>query len=231
MAYSEGCKGSTVYRDGCKPFQPLNALKNSEPGTKEVAPGVQPEPEVAILTHQLPLKAKRPRSVPGTTFKIETAEGDFYITINYDERGMPFEMFADLGKSGTTTAAAVKALCITISLGLRYGIPPFEYISKLRGIKSIQHGMGPNAVYSIPDAIGQILEEYMVQAFGEDWASDHGWISQVKETAPLTPFALKPAAAPEKATAEACSNCGAQLYHVEGCRGGTCYSCGQSKCS
>jgi len=38
LSYSQGCKGSTVYRDGCKPFQPLNAPKVQQ------EPGVSPEP-------------------------------------------------------------------------------------------------------------------------------------------------------------------------------------------
>jgi ribonucleoside-diphosphate reductase alpha chain len=222
LAYSSGCKGSTVYRDGCKPFQVLNAPNKGNPELQKTV-------EVHILTHQIPIKAKRPRWITSETAKIETAEGDLYVTITHDDRGMPFEVFAGVGKSGTSTSAGVEALCRTISTGLRYGIPPYEYVKQLRGIKSIQHGMGPKAVFSIPDAIGQMLEEYMVRSFGEDWAADYGWTSQ--SAPPPLPTAQSEAMPTSQPIAEVCPKCGAQLYHVEGCRGGTCFTCGYSKCS
>ena len=231
LAYKSGCKGSTVYRDGCKPFQPLNAITKTEKLTTESASGEQSVVEIAhVLTHQIPKKSKRPRWVTSETAKIETAEGDLYITITKDDRGMPFEIFAGLGKSGTSTSAGVEALCRTVSLGLRYGIPPLEYVKQLRGIKSIQHGMGPKAIFSIPDAIGQMLEEYMVRTFGEDWAAEEGWTSQVQEPEP-THAGPAESSPQEIQISEVCPKCGAQLFHVEGCHGGTCFACGYSKCS
>jgi ribonucleoside-diphosphate reductase alpha chain len=247
LAYTSGCKGSTVYRDGCKPFQPLNAPQDSkklrsesmlkdlgqslgEAAVKHGAILTGPvEVEVThVLSHVPPTKAKRPRWVTSETAKIETAEGDLYITITKDDRGMPFEIFAGLGKSGTSTSAGVEALCRTISLGLRYGIQPVEYVRQLRGIKSIQHGMGPSAIFSIPDAIGQMLEEYMVRTFGEEWAAEDGWTSQAREAEPAHAVPAEPL--PKTQISEACPKCGAQLYMVEGCHGGTCFACGYSKC-
>ena len=256
QAWFQGCKGSTVYRDGCKPNQPLNAPKNSQTNDPEsvlkalgeslgeavgrhgaILAGPVEVEVTHVLEHQPPKKSKRPRWVTSETAKVETAEGDLYITITHDDRGMPFEVFAQLGKGGTSTAAGVEALNRTISIGLRYGVNPFEYIKQLRGIKSMQHGMGPNAIFSIPDAIGQMLEEYMVRTFGEDWAAEEGWTSNIREE----PVPLDTSAAPLFKTltsdpqypimTESCPECGSQMVHAEGCHGGTCLTCGYTKCS
>ena len=252
LAYTSGCKGSTVYRDGCKPFQPLNSPQDSKKldpelvlkdlgtslGEAAIRSGASLTGPVQVevthvLEHQAPKKSKRPRWVTSETAKVETAEGDLYVTITHDDRGMPFEVFSQLGKGGTSTAAGVEAMNRTISIGLRYGIPPYEYVRQLRGIKSVQYGMGPNAIFSIPDAIGQVLEEYMVRTFGEDWAADEGWTSTTRETEPAPPL-LRTLAEPlptSNPVTEACPKCGAQLIHAEGCHGGMCMVCGYSKCS
>jgi len=257
QAWIQGCKGSTVYRDGCKPNQPLNAPKNRQTNDPEsvlkalgeslgeavgrhgaILAGPVEVEVTHVLEHQPPKKSKRPRWVTSETAKVETAEGDLYITITHDDRGMPFEVFAQLGKGGTSTAAGVEALNRTISIGLRYGVNPFEYIKQLRGIKSMQHGMGPNTIFSIPDAIGQMLEEYMVRTFGEDWAAEEGWISNTREEpSPQTlsseplPTNVLTVSIPRPIMAESCPECGSQMVHAEGCHGGTCLVCGHTKCS
>lgn len=255
-AWEQGCKGSTVYRDGCKPFQVLNAPEDSgaagDGAGAEVEISLQsedtehrtPEGEARdrspeqphVLEHQAPKKSHRPRWVSSETAKVETAEGDLYVTITHDDRGMPFEVFAQLGKGGSSTAAAVEALNRTISIGLRYGIHPAEYVRQLRGIKSTQHGFGPNAVFSVPDAIGLVLQEYMDRTFGEDWAEDFGWSPRNGDhteevgAAGVSRHLTLPMPDATVVT-ESCPRCGNQLVFAEGCRGGMCMICNYSKCS
>lgn len=221
-AWQEGCKGSTVYRDGCKPFQVLNAPQKGKEAPREVSS--------VILEVAPPQKSKRPKWVASETARIETSEGDLYVTVTHDDRGMPFEVFAQVGKGGTTTAASCEALNRTISIGLRFGVHPFEYIRQLRGIKSTQFGFGPNAVFSVPDGIGQVLEEYMVRTFGDDWGAEFGWASQSKEGKQEEVEIEKPLVRAAVGL-EACSKCGAGKIHSEGCHGGMCPVCGDSKCS
>jgi ribonucleoside-diphosphate reductase alpha chain len=64
---------------------------------------------------------KRPDVMQGSTYKITTAYGNLYVTINEDQYG-PFEVFSQLGKAGGFFGAQTEAICRMISLALRSGI-------------------------------------------------------------------------------------------------------------
>ena len=64
---------------------------------------------------------KRPDVMQGSTYKVTTAYGNLYVTINEDEHG-PFEVFSQLGKAGGFFGAQTEAICRIVSLALRSGI-------------------------------------------------------------------------------------------------------------
>ncbi len=111
-----------------------------------------------------PVKRARPNLLRGTTRKIETAMGDVFVTINDDPDGVPFEVFAAVGKAGSVLMADVEAICRLASLGLRFGIPIEEIFLQLRGISSDRAlGYGTNKVLSVPDAIAQAIGRYQAE--------------------------------------------------------------------
>ncbi len=144
LAYDLGCKGITVYRDGCKSSQVLYAAP------RPLVPGAPPEGATR--------PRERPQALAGTTIKMPTSYGNLYLTLNHlDDR--PFEVFATLGKSGKDTQAHTEALGRLISLALRGGIPIAEIIPQLRGIGGSQPVWDEDGVIlSLPDAIGRCLE-------------------------------------------------------------------------
>lgn len=149
MAFSMGCKGVTVYRDGSRPMQVLST------GKTEQEPGSPVLPEV-------PVKRERPALLKGRTVKMECPLGDLYVTINEDEDGRPFEVFCTLGKAGGAATADAEAIGRLISLALRSGVPITAIRDQLRGISCDRAvGLGPNKVLSAPDAIGQALEQFL----------------------------------------------------------------------
>ncbi|HSX48891.1 MAG TPA: vitamin B12-dependent ribonucleotide reductase, partial [Candidatus Saccharimonadales bacterium] len=109
LAWMTGCRGITVFRDGCKSEQVLNlGVKKEETKKEEVkkeAPAIKP----------------RPTKVEGATYKIETPMGHAFITVNQDEGGNPFEVFIAIGKAGSEVAAMAEALGRLISTTLRFG--------------------------------------------------------------------------------------------------------------
>ena len=94
-SWDTGCKGITVFRDGCKDVQVLNiGTKNGGVKINEVAPVVINEP-----------LRNRPYKVNGSTYRMNTPVGTAFITINEDELGEPLEMFVNVGKAGSDVAS------------------------------------------------------------------------------------------------------------------------------
>ena len=143
LAYELGCKGVTVYRDGCKSAQVLctGDGKEAKPAAKGNGTAVMERPDV----------------VYGFTQKIKTGFGDLYLTVNEID-GRPFELFATLGKSGQSTMAKAEAIGRLVSLALRSGISVKAVVEQLEGIG------GEHVVFqqkrllkSIPDAVAWVL--------------------------------------------------------------------------
>ncbi len=95
----------------------------------------------------------------GFTSRVKTGYGNLYLTVTEFE-GMPFELFATIGKSGRSTTAKTEAIGRLVSLALRSGVQVDEIVEQLKGIGGehpvFQEG---GLVLSIPDAIARVLEK------------------------------------------------------------------------
>jgi len=142
MAYQEGLKGITIYRDRSREAQVLTT------GKKEKIEG-------AGLTPR-----KRSKITSGITERVTSGCGYIYVTVNSDERGI-CEVFSTLGKAGGCASAQLEATCRLISLALRSGIDVASVVRQLRGIRcpSIAWEEG-KAVLSCADAIASVLEKH-----------------------------------------------------------------------
>ncbi len=192
LAYSVGCKGVTVYRDGSRDLQVLSTgstAKRVQQQAGEPAAGtadhtVDLKSTIAELEAELTrtrkklfevesenlqrrAKRSRPELLTAGTRKLTTPLGTMYATITEDDKGQPFEMFISLGKAGGALMADVEAIGRLISLALRSGIPLKEIHRQLRGISSDRvTGLGPTKVLSVPDAIGIAIERWMYDKEG-----------------------------------------------------------------
>ena len=145
MAYEQGCKGVTVYRDGCKSAQ---VLYTGEGAAAEIE-----DPHAGTVR-------ARPDLVYGFTQKVSTGHGLMYVTVNEID-GKPFEAFATIGKSGRSTTAKAEAIGRLVSLALRSNIEVEEIVKQIKGIGGevpvFQQGK-QGQVQSIPDGIAWVLE-------------------------------------------------------------------------
>ncbi|WP_092117892.1 vitamin B12-dependent ribonucleotide reductase [Desulfonatronum thiosulfatophilum] len=148
MAYEMGCKGVTVYRDGCKSNQVLCTGDGGKPKESEKAQRVVRE---------------RPDVVYGFTQKVKTGYGFLYLTVN-EVDGRPFEVFTTIGKSGRSITAKAEAIGRLVSLALRSGIGVEDIVSQLKGIGG-EHPVfqKKDILLSIPDAVSWILESRYMQ--------------------------------------------------------------------
>jgi ribonucleoside-diphosphate reductase alpha chain len=190
LAYKLGCKGITIYRDGSRAEQVLTTG-----ATASLAENTPKEGSLLVVKD-------RPEVLEGVTQKIRTGYGNLYVTVNTLD-GKPFEVFAQIGKSGYSTMADTEAICRLISLSLRSGVPVDKVVEQLKGIGGASPVFGNGGlISSIPDAIAQVLHKH----FGNGKKME-------KE------FDL---------AEEFCPDCAARIEHEGGCI--VCHSCGYSKC-
>jgi ribonucleoside-diphosphate reductase alpha chain len=189
LSYRLGCKGVTIYRDGSRESQVLSF------GEKKPA-------EDGFLS----LVKERPETLLGFTSKMVTGLGTLYVTVTEYE-GRPFEVFATIGKSGTSTTAKTEAIGRLVSLALRAGVRVDKIVEQLKGIGG-EHPVfqKDGLVLSIPDAISRILEKRYLK--GVDRKPNGGRVRSLK--------------------GEVCPECGQTISFEEGCM--TCHFCGFSKC-
>jgi ribonucleoside-diphosphate reductase alpha chain len=101
----------------------------------------------------------RPDIVQGKTVKTKVGCGNLYVTVNHDEDGRPFEVFAHMGKSGGCMHSQSEGIARMVSLALRSGGDPQDAVRQLKGIKCLNPTRYQNQVYdSCPDAIAKVLE-------------------------------------------------------------------------
>jgi ribonucleoside-diphosphate reductase alpha chain len=232
LAWELGCKGLTVYVTGSRDKVVLEtkATVQKKEEKKEETRSATPAPEPAHTLREAH-KKPRPRKLRGETFRIGTPLGTAFITININGGDQPFEVFLNVGKAGSDTAAVAEALGRIMSLVLRLPSPmsPMDrlkmVVDQLAGIGGGRSlGFGPNRVRSLPDGISQALAEYLGGVDPAKFGNGHSPNGQHAET---TAHAL-----PEPASlkiGDLCPECGEATYvNEEGCR--KCYSCGHSEC-
>ena len=153
LAHQTGCKGLTVYRDGSKDQQVLSTGNSPQPGQQQPLPLLDPL-QRGITTR------KRPKVISGITELMRTGHGNMYITINFDEDDLPFEVFTNLGKAGGCDSAQLEAISRLTSMALRAGVDTEEIIHNLQGITCCPHWDEAQQIRSTPDAVAIALRRH-----------------------------------------------------------------------
>jgi ribonucleoside-diphosphate reductase alpha chain len=207
LAYKEGCKGITIYRDRSKDKQVLN-----------IAEGEKVE---ALVPR------RRARATTGVTERVATGCGNIYVTVNSDEYGI-CEVFSSLGKAGGCASAQLEAICRLISLALRSGVDVTSVVKHLKGIRcpAIAWEQG-HSVLSCPDAIGIVLERRIKSGGNNTEASEVSHYLQ-GELLAVRDFENEQEYTNINVAGQ-CPDCGGMLIYQEGCH--ICHACGYTKCS
>jgi ribonucleoside-diphosphate reductase alpha chain len=265
LAWELGCKGITVYVTGSREKVVLETKATAEKKqpksassslampywpsvTGDAAPATVADAEIATqLAAWSATKKPRPHTLIGSTFRVDTPLGKAFITVNQNGGGQPFEVFINTAKAGSETAAVSEAIGRLISYVLRLASPIparerlAEVVRQLSGIGGGRSlGFGPNRVRSLPDGVGQVLDEFL-----SGQTTHHSSEAEEKAESPsrFTEFvpdlltvagnqAVQPVVSARQMalkTSELCPECGeASMVNEEGCR--KCYSCGYSEC-
>ncbi len=224
-AWKLGVKAIAIYRDNCKVAQPLSS--SGKGGQTAVA-----TPPIHVHERKrLPLD----RTEVGRKFQVGDHEG--YIHVGLYDDGSPGDIFVDIAKDGTTMAGLMNSLCLAVSMGLQYGVPPEVYVSKLSHMRFEPSGLTNDADIRTAKSI----VDYIFRWFGKRFLTPE----QQEEAGILSPevkarmaerYANGEAAAPAE-PAEApppgqtalfnswedaveCARCGGRMV-----RTGSCYTC------
>ncbi len=206
LAYSTGCKGITIYRDGSRSQQVLTtgSTKQSE---KQLLAKITPRP--------------RPKTTQGLTQRVATGCGNLYLTVNECDSGIPFEIFTQMGKAGGCAASQLEAIGRLVSLALRSNIEPEVVVKQLRGISCHQPAWeNGGKTLSCSDAIGKAMHQFLKRKNAGSEETKNLSNTKIKDP---DPHLL------ELATILICPDCnGGNLEHADGCL--LCRLCGYSKC-
>jgi ribonucleoside-diphosphate reductase alpha chain len=256
LAWELGCKGITVYITGSREKVVLETKatsqkKQSVAVSRETIVSTEtvvlpfgnnnngkPVSETEIATqlaawHES--KKPRPRLLPGSTFRVETPLGKAFITVNENGGKHPFEVFINTAKAGSETAAVSEAIGRLISYVLRLASPIAprerlaEVVRQLSGIGGGRSlGFGPNRVRSLPDGVGQVLDEYLNNRKTHQVTESDEKVDQ-EATNGNGHFPQSDPAVSTLKMGDLCPECGeATMVNEEGCR--KCYTCGYSEC-
>jgi ribonucleoside-diphosphate reductase alpha chain len=162
LAYQQGCKGVTIYRDGSRDMQVLSVGKKDTPA----------EAAVPVETQKTGRKRDRPRALKGSTYQMETGCGPLYVTINEDNSGL-FEVFTTMGKAGGCAASQCEAIGRLVSLAWRSGVQARQTVKQLIGISCHKPaGFGDNRITSCSDAVARAIMMH-VQSHEEGMENPH----------------------------------------------------------
>lgn len=267
LMYDLGCKGGTIYRDGSRDEQILavdaknlgkdasdqvDAMQKKLNSDAKVATSVasQPKEVMSVSGDNLQIKIaprNRPDTMFGITYKMTTAYGNLYVTINEDTQG-PFEVFAQMGKAGGFFSAQTEAITRLISLALRSNVAIEEIIEQLKGIRGPDVSFSDQGmVFSLPDAVAKVLEKHIKRA-NKQMSLDLPEVptkvdkameleAQVAETVVektiktnghLTYQKTQKVSIANLGNAPVCPSCTNMMVFAEGCM--KCEHCGYSKC-
>ena len=243
LSYELGCKGVTIYRDGSKSAQVLSTgqtdkvRSESEDGAAVAHEGNGVIQEIErIAAGPVPRRPReRPTTLTGMTHRIRTGHGNMYVTVNLDEAGHPFEVFATVGKVGGCDAAQLDAISRLASMALRAGVDIEEVIHQLRGITCCPAWDNGTLVRSGPDAMALALSRHKGSEDGG--RTGVSWDEPTMQGVQLglynpdgqsSPAQSPPANAAPGGQVMRCPDCAGTLAYQEGCL--TCHGCGFSKC-
>jgi ribonucleoside-diphosphate reductase alpha chain len=248
LAWEKGCKGITVYRDGCRDNQVLTAGVIEKPKTDDAqAIVVAPSPRPAVK-RRVPDNGQR----HGVTLSKSTPYGTVHMTLNqHPDDSDPFELFVRVGKSGSEVMAWAEAFgrVVSYTLSLPSPFSPKERLEEVaRQLHNIGGGdvwvAGRDRVVSAPDAIAKMLLGYLGV---EDYTS----YAPAPPSAPVTASATAPSLVASvesngvaafgsngtngrsrtkhRSFSDLCPSCGKATFTYQQ-RCGLCTSCGHSKC-
>jgi ribonucleoside-diphosphate reductase alpha chain len=166
-AWKLGLKAVAIYRDNCKVAQPLSMAKK-DVAEEETVATIPAEHTATSDTYVVKtMKRELPRSRKSRTFEFRIAELKGFFTVGEYEDGTPGELFVTVSKQGSTLSGLMDSFAISVSHGLKYGVPLKSYVKTL-----MSTSFAPSGVTNDPDirTAGSITD-YIARRLGLEYLS------------------------------------------------------------
>jgi ribonucleoside-diphosphate reductase alpha chain len=224
LAYREGCKGITIYRDGSRSLQVLSHETKSEDGTLDTTAATAAPPTEMRRAYRERLPDER----QSMTHKFTVGEQEGFLTVGQYEDGRPGEVFIKVSKQGSTISGLMDSIALLMSMSLQYGVPLTGLTEKLKNTRFEPSGMTRNP--NVPTATS--LVDYIARYLDLRFVSgEQAFLPMIQPSL----FGVQAGGAPRHKegvvpvlSGVGCPECGSVLHYAEGCL--TCRSCGYTKC-
>lgn len=164
-----GCKGGTVFRDGCRDEQVLVATDNYNGGEGQAivrsedfrhSNGGSTPPASTSNRQKLPIDRQ------ALIHKVEIGDFEGYITTGLYEDGRPGELFIQAHKEGSTISGLLDTIGILTSLLLQHGVAIDGIASKLIGSAFEPSGFTRNSSIPKTTSVVDYIFRWMIDRFG-----------------------------------------------------------------
>ena len=221
-AWRLGTKSVSIYRNGSKRTQPLNA------GLAEGGAAGRPQP----------VRRKLPDERRAIIHKFDIAGYEGYITVGLFDDGSPGEIFLVMSKEGSTISGFADSFAQAVSYALQYGVPLQMLVDKFSHTRFEPGGLTKNPNVRIAKSIVDYVFRWMATKFLSPEAQFHAGVNTPREPegagaaedgaeSPEPEAAGRsgaggaaPPPAPNDQDAPPCVVCGAIMI-----RNGACYIC------
>jgi ribonucleoside-diphosphate reductase alpha chain len=184
LAYRDGCKGITVYRDGSRGQQVLShatargpeqaeavaaeiAMRFADAVTAPLPFGAHPEPTSSMAPRPsgAPYRRHLPDERQSVTHKFRVGEQEGYVTVGLYDEGLPGEIFVNISKEGSTIRGLMDAVAMLTSVALQYGVPLQNLVDKFRGVHFEPAGMTTNPQIPIATSLVDYIFRWLELRF------------------------------------------------------------------
>ncbi len=236
LAYREGCKGITTYRDQSRAQQVLSHASVRGPEQAEALAAEQALGLKGFLPNDLPDRTRLPDERRSITHKFRVGEQEGYVTAGLFDDGRPGEVFITISKEGSTIRGLMDSVAVLTSLALQYGVPLDDLVRKFRGVHFEPQGLTDNPDIPTASSLVDYIFRWMEGRFpgqGRTKGQGRGAKGQMRKgqrSRVKGQGSRSKARGPDRdaQTGLACPECGLELVFAEGCL--VCRSCGYTKC-
>lgn len=111
------------------------------------------------------MRRRLPPDRRSVTRTLRLGDSTFHLVVGLYEDGTVGELMVFGRTMGTEMHALLDALLMSVSIGLQYGVPLGEYVSKLRGIRFPPEGLTKDPVFRTAASMLDLVAQYLQQSF------------------------------------------------------------------